>query len=184
MYISHKSCFGFEIVEEIKPNKLIFDWQEINMERRLGLFVLQKSALENNFMFTDNFNSDTVIIEYFKNYYCGEILEFHLTTVKDFDYFGNDVLKNIHLTLRNNSSKPKCCSFYYELQHSKMKNFRFCRTDELFNNQTDEMSEFLGQQGIYNFSSAVLQPILKILYELNEASKLQLSKRCLSKKVY
>jgi hypothetical protein len=154
------------------------------MERKLGLLVLQKSALENNFVYTENFNLDTVIIEYFKNYYCGETLEFHLTTVKDFDFWGNDTIQNIHLTLRVNSKQPKCCSFYYELQQSKTKNFRFHRTEDVSNNQTDDMSEFLGQQGIYNFSSAVLQPVLKGLYELNEANKLQLINRCLSMKFY
>lgn len=149
------------------------------MERRLGLLVLQKSALENNFEFTENLNLDTVIVSFFKNYYCGEVLGLHLTTVKGYDFFDNSIVENIHLTLRSESRNVKSCSVYYELQHSRMKHFRFCRTEDVFNNQTDDMSEFLGQQGVYNFSSAVLQPVLSVLHELSNDNKLFLDRSCL-----
>ena len=41
------------------------------------------------------------------------------------------------------------------------------------------MSEYLGQQGYYNFSSAVFQPILSVLESLVEKNKVFVENKCI-----
>ena len=161
-----------EEVEQLRRHPASTRWKTVRMSRKLGLLVLQTASFETGFEFTDNIYSSTVIINYCQNVYCGEVFEFHLTGIKTYDCFGVDVIDEIHLTVRNFSREMKNHSFYYLLQQTSQNEFRFIRCDFLEANQIDNMNEFIGQQGFFNVSSAVLLPILKVLTELHRHGKI------------
>ena len=172
MYRSGKSCFAMEPVEQLLRHPVNTRWKTVRMSRKLGLLVLRTASFETGFEFTDNIYSSTVIINYCQNYYCGEVFEFHLTAIKTYDFVGIDVLDEIHLTVRNFSREMKNHSFYYLLQQTSQNEFRFIKCDFLEANQIDNMNEFIGQQGFFNVSSAVLLPVLKVLSDFQRQGKI------------
>jgi hypothetical protein len=165
-----------EEVESLPQPNQEKSWKTLNFTKKLGILTFQKTALSHGFDFCENSGSSTVIVSFFRTFYYGEQLELHLTGIKSIDFSGNESLIDLHLTLRNFSKIPKTHSFYYLLQESSLKAFRFVRCDEIQGNQVDDMSEFLGQQGFFNYSSAVLQPFLETLHQLSSQGELIIRK--------
>ena len=128
-------------------------------------------SLENNYVYSENVASSTVIVSFFSTNYANQTLELHLTGVKD-SYLSTSIISNIHLTIRCKSFKEISKSFYYQLQFSQRKYFRFITNKYCPNNQTDNISGLVGQQGIYNYSSSVFQPILLKLQSFIETKQL------------
>lgn len=176
---SPKSTFAFERFEILPQTSNNQIWHTVTINKPFAYLLFQDISLQNNFLFTDNSSSSTVIINFYKTFYATESLELHLTGVKDIDSNNNDVISTLHLTLRHVSKNLKSRSFYYELQASRRLDFRFTRNDYAENNQTDDMDEFLGFQGFHNFSSAVLQPILQGISMYFAEKKAFIDGRCL-----
>ena len=180
LFKSPKSCFSFENIEALYTTPYRIPWQPNFLSQELGKILFSTVSLENNFPFTEHTSSDTIILCFYSSTYYNELLELHLTGVKSYDFYENPIIGDIHLTLRCKSpSKEKNCSYHYCIQSSNSKYFRFILNENLPNNQTDLMSEYLGQQGYYNFSSAVFQPILSVLESLVEKNKVFVENKCI-----
>jgi hypothetical protein len=166
LYKSPKTCFGFEYVEKLPGTPENLDWKTVHMSARVSRVVFTKVSLENSYKYFKNSGSKTLIISFFQTIYCNEMLELHLTGVKEYDKNNNKILSDLHLTLRCTSSKEKNRSYHYLLQNSNKVHFRLVLNTQKPNNQNDDMNEYIGQQGYCKYSSAVLQPILSSLSSL------------------
>jgi hypothetical protein len=177
MIKSSISVFAFEPIECLSDCPKGLFWRSVELTHNFGLHLLQHMAIEHNLQFTNHKSRSTIIVNLYTTRYMNEVIEMHLTGVKKLDLNAVEVITRLHLTVRVCAKEIKAKSVYYDLQHGGGKFYRFVKNEFEDHNQNDNIDEFIGQQGFYNFSSAVLQKILTILADFHTNSTSFLSSK-------